>query len=60
MVDVDLICAEGQIDAGAQVGEGRSKGREMSSKAEGPKQIGVCSSRGVDGDGFSPLVGYPK
>ena len=47
MVDVDLIHAEIQVDAGAQISEGRLKGRKMSHEAEGPKQIGVCSSRGV-------------
>ena len=37
MVDVDLICAKGQVDAGVQVSEGWSKSREMSCEAEGPK-----------------------
>ena len=48
MVDVDMVRTESQVDAGAQIGEGRSKGRKMSHEAEGPMQIGVCSSRGVD------------
>ena len=47
MVDVDLVRVESQVDAGAQIGESRSKGREMIHEAEGPKQIGVCSSLGV-------------
>ena len=57
MVDVDLICAKGQVDAGVQVSEGWSKSREMSCEAEGSKQIGVCLSRGVDECRYSRRIG---
>ena len=48
VVDVDLVRSKGQVNAGAQIGEGRSKVRKVSHEAEGPKQIGVCSNRRFD------------
>ena len=49
MIDVDLICSEDQVDAGAQISEDWSESRKMSREAEGPKQIGFRLSRRVDG-----------
>ena len=45
MVDVDLIRAEDQIDAGAQIGEDWPVGREVGHESEGLEQIGSCSGR---------------
>ena len=48
MVDVDLICAEDQIDARAQIGEDWPEGREVGRESEGLKQIRSCWNRRVD------------
>ena len=48
MVDVDMICAEDQIDAEAQIGEDWPEGQEVGSESEGLKQIRLCLSRRVD------------
>ena len=48
MVEVDLIRAEDQIDAGAQIGEDWLEGQEVGRESEGLKQIRFCLSRRVD------------